>query len=319
MSVYTTVDEKDLTTLLQRFTVGELVSLQGVPDGIENTTYFVNTKKGGEVFEWVLTIFESLQAPTLKQYTQLLAFLAQSGIPVANPVCDATGQSVHTLYGKSAVIAPKLAGKHIFSPNTVQCEQVATVLAKLHTETTGYPHPIPAACDFSWIEPEVLSWIDHLSDKNRALMDQALEITRAGLKQFQSLPRAVIHGDLFIDNTLFEGDTLTGVIDFNFAGEDYAVMDICVALNDWCVENDGVFDPERYKRFLQAYQTVRPLQPAEMEAIPFFLHLAALRYWTLRLSVKMKNQSLGRGGDLVKEKDPQWFYDMVSLRQQSLR
>ncbi|MDH5728597.1 MAG: homoserine kinase, partial [Gammaproteobacteria bacterium] len=46
MSVYTTIDEKELQTFLGNYDLGILKDFQGISAGIENTNYFVNTSQG---------------------------------------------------------------------------------------------------------------------------------------------------------------------------------------------------------------------------------------------------------------------------------
>ena len=46
------------------------------------------------------------------------------------------------------------------------------------------------------------------------------------------LPRGAIHGDLFCDNVLFEGERVSGIIDFGFAATDALVYDLAIAVND---------------------------------------------------------------------------------------
>jgi homoserine kinase type II len=46
MAVFTEVSEQQATELLTQLSIGELVSLQGINSGIENTTYFLTTDQG---------------------------------------------------------------------------------------------------------------------------------------------------------------------------------------------------------------------------------------------------------------------------------
>ncbi|HWU94692.1 MAG TPA: homoserine kinase, partial [Sphingomonas sp.] len=45
MAVYTQVSAEALSTFLERFDVGELVSAKGIAEGVENSNYLVDTSK----------------------------------------------------------------------------------------------------------------------------------------------------------------------------------------------------------------------------------------------------------------------------------
>src|SRR5690606_3927598 len=81
MAVFTPVSDDDARELLQRYNLGELVSLRGITAGIENTNYFLNTTRG----EYVLTIFEVLTAEQLPFYIELMTHLAERKVPVPHP------------------------------------------------------------------------------------------------------------------------------------------------------------------------------------------------------------------------------------------
>ena len=62
------------------------------------------------------------------------------------------------------------------------------------------------------------------------------------------------------------------------------LFDLAVCLNDWCIDlPTGVQDAERTQAMLDAYQSVRPLTPAERTLLPAMLRAGALRFWISRL------------------------------------
>ena len=62
--------------------------------------------------------------------------------------------------------------------------------------------------------------------------------------------------------------TLSGLIDFYFACNDALAYDIAVCLNAWCFEPDSRSTSPRARRCCAGYEDVRPLTPAEREAMP---------------------------------------------------
>jgi homoserine kinase type II len=110
-----------------------------------------------------------------------------------------------------------------------------------------------------------------------------LQTELAATAAYAALPRGPIHGDLFRDNVLFDGRALVGVFDFYFAGVDALLFDIAVALNDWCVDlESGRLNDGRAEALVDAYETVRPLESAEMRLLPALLRAAAFRFWVSR-------------------------------------
>jgi len=128
MSVFTTVSPEDLRHWLQDYAVGELQDLRGIAAGIENTNYFVTTSTG----RYVLTLFEKLTARELPFYLNLMAHLAERGVPSAHPVANRSGHYLGTLKGKPAALVARLDGSDVSKPTAAQCGAVGAVLARLH-------------------------------------------------------------------------------------------------------------------------------------------------------------------------------------------
>ena len=103
MAVFTEVTPDEARAFVARLGIGELSELRGIRAGIENTNYFVTTDRG----EWVLTLFERLSFEQLPFYLHLMKHLAAAGIPVPDPQADASGEILHTLNGKPALLAVK--------------------------------------------------------------------------------------------------------------------------------------------------------------------------------------------------------------------
>ena len=61
-------------------------------------------------------------------------------------------------------------------------------------------------------------------------------------------------------------------------------LHIAVAPNDWCIDLDtGRLDEERAAAFVAAYESVRPLESAEVRLMPALMSAAAFRFWLSRV------------------------------------
>ncbi|MBN8919671.1 MAG: phosphotransferase, partial [Rhizobiales bacterium] len=93
---------------------------------------------------------------------------------------------------------------------------------------------------------------------------------------------------------------LSGLIDFYFACNDMLAYDLAICLNAWCFEPDHSFNVTKGRALLQSYRRLRPLDDAELEALPVLCRGAALRFLLTRL-VDWLNVPPGA---LVRPKDP---------------
>lgn len=301
MSVYTTVTPDQLAVWLRHYSVGELVRLAGIPAGIENTNYVVDTTAG----RFILTLFEKLQPHELPFYLNLMAHLSQRGVPCPNPLANRDNELLGTLNGKPAALVSFLAGKDLDRPAAEHCAQVGAMLANMHLAGLNYPMAMENPRGAKWwngVMPEVLPF---LAAEDAALLQE--EVRFQALYRLTDLPHGVIHADLFRDNVLFDAGRLTGVIDFYFACTDVLLYDVAITVNDWCLGEAGQLDAARTVALLEAYRGIRPFTAIERGAWPVTLRAAALRFWVSRLY----DFHLPRPGALTHAKDPGHFRQVL--------
>ena len=302
MSVYTEVERDDLVAFLNEYAVGELISFQGISDGIENTNYFVTTEQG----EFVLTLFEHHTFDELGYFLDVMTFFYQHDIPSAHPAADKQGNYLKTLCGKPAALVMRLSGRGVNSIATVtQCQAIGDVLGKMHA--------IGQQCESHRTTERGPDWRQNMAVTVSPLLDSdSVQLLHDELL-FQSeyanldLPFGVTHSDLFRDNALFDGDELKGIIDFYYACDEYLLYDLAVAVNDWCVGGDGLIDSERYQALMSAYSKQRPLTETEQDSFNLVLRAAALRFWLSRLQDKL----FPREGELTQIKNPDAFLKIL--------
>ncbi len=309
MSVFTSVSIPQLQAWLNDYAIGELVELKGIASGITNTNYFVTTSQA----KYVLTLFEQNSMDELPYFIDLMSHLAAHGIPCPKPITDRAGASLHTLNGKPAVLISCLKGQDVERPNAQQCQAVGRVLAQMHLVSLSFDlqpnhHNSHNSRGADWRSKTAALVMPHLNSADQALLSDSMAF-QAQL-DLSALPCGVIHADLFRDNVLFDGDEIGGLIDFYYACHDVLAYDLAIAVNDWCVEDDGQFDTNRLAAMLAGYHAVRPFNAAEQAAWPSLLRMAALRFWLSRLHDKIYPQA----GELTHAKDPDHFQRILTLR-----
>jgi homoserine kinase type II len=305
MAVYTAIDDASLSAFLAAYDIGQAISLEGITEGVENSNYLLLTARG----PFILTLYERRVDPAdLPFFLALMDHLAARGVPCPTPVHARDGAALRRLCGRPAAVVSFLDG---VSPRRVQaghCAALGKALAQLHLAGVGFPMLRPNALSVSGWRP--------LFDACRAHADRVLigletEIDRelAAIEREwpEDLPRGVIHADLFPDNVFFQGDRLTGIIDFYFACVDIIAYDLAICLNAWCFEPDGAFNITKARQMLAAYRAERPFTPRELDALPLLARGAALRFLLTRL-FDWQNRVEGA---LVKPKDPLEYLDKL--------
>lgn len=313
MAVFTQVTTTEAGNLLTKLGLGTLTDLRGISGGIENTNYFVTSELDGVVHEHVLTLFERLTFEQLPFYLHLMKHLAGKGIPVPEPAADSKGNILHKLKGKPAAVVNKLSGKSQLSPQPVHCAAVGDMLARMHLAGRDYDRSQPNLRGLPWWNDTVPVVLPHLTPEQAALITAELAYQNhvAASAAHSALPVGPVHADLFRDNVMFEGETLTGFFDFYFAGCDSFLFDLAVCLNDWCIDlPTGVHDADRAQAMLGAYQAVRPLTAPERELLPAMLRAGALRFWVSRLW----DWHLPREASMLQPHDPTHFERVLRQR-----
>lgn len=304
MSVFTTLTLQEAQILLQDFSIGKITELKGIAAGITNTNYFVITDQA----RYVLTIFEQNKFDDLPYFVDLMTYLEEHSIPCPAPIKDKQGVDLRIIKDKPALLISCLKGQDTKEPSVEQCAQVGRVLAQMHIAGQSFTRPSKNQRDTEWRNNIVTKVMEKLSADDQSILAQALDFQDK--LDLTALPKGVIHGDLFRDNVLFDGDTLGGFIDFYYACHDVLAYDVAIAVNDWCLTKTGDFDEPRLNAFMQAYTAVRPFSDAEKQVWQGLLCIAALRFWLSRLY----DWYYPAAGELTHAKDPNYFKNILLKR-----
>jgi homoserine kinase type II len=298
MAVYTEVTDEALATFLTGYNIGTMVAFRGIAEGVENSNYSLRTSSG----DFILTLYEKRVDPNdLPWFLGLMEHLAQHGLVCPQPVRGRDGSALRHLCGKHAAITTFLPGVWPRRVRQSHCGPLGIALANLHLAGAGYaPTRQNALAPPSWspLLDRCRPRADEVQPGLAQQLDQALSTILDAWPS--SLPVGHIHADLFPDNVFFLDDALSGIIDFYFAATDLLAYDVAICLNAWCFEPDFSFNVTKSRALLAAYQSIRPLSPAEQTALPVLCQGAAIRFLLTRL-YDWLNTPLGA---MVTRKDP---------------
>lgn len=305
MAVYTEVSDDELAGFLANYDVGTLVSVKGIAEGVQNSNYLIGIEQAdGMGQQFILTLYEaSTNKKELPFFLALMDHLAAKGLPCPTPIKDKNGNALQVLNERPAAMVSFLQGISVRTPQPDHCEALGAALADMHRATADFP--MTRANDLSldgWqdLADQVLAKADRVRPDLPDIISEELAHLKTAWPGDDSLPRGVVHADLFPDNVFFKGKALSGLIDFYFAATDFLVYDIGVCLNAWCFEADGSFNVTKAGRLLAGYQSHRELSEAEIKALPLLARGAAMRFLLTRLYDWFATPE----GALVRKKDP---------------
>lgn len=292
MAVYTHVSESDLRAFLAHYAVGEIVSAQGILQGVDNSNYHIKTAQG----DYVLTIFESrIQPQDIPYYLDFMKHLSDHGVLCPAPVMLKSGEVLSTIANKPAALFPFLDGHNVSQVDITPalCGELGVFLARMHM--AGQQHGLRLENGMSFDAWETR--LRRVGDAALPYLDILKDVKAHWPKD---LPIGSVHADLFPDNVFVLDGHIHGVIDFYFSAMDFLAYDLAIVLNAWCFDADHVLNINKCREFLDGYQSVRPLNAAEKASFQVLAQGAALRF----LSSRLHDLTFHDSSALVTPKDP---------------
>jgi homoserine kinase type II len=309
MAVYTEVSDRDIIAFLEQYDIGKVLSFKGIAEGVENSNYFLLTDRS----PYIVTLYEKrVSLDDLPFFLGLMDHLAGRGVSCPTPIHGRDGAALRELCGRPAAIIGFLNGIWPRLARNEHCAGLGAAMAEMHLAGEGFALTRPNALSTAGWRPlfeTCRSQADEVFGGLEAIIEDELGHLEAHWPN--DLPAGVIHADLFPDNVFFEGDRLSGIIDFYFACNDLFAYDVAICLNAWCFERDGSFNVTKARHLLVSYGRVRPFSEAETAALPLLARGSALRFLLTRLYDWVNRVE----GALVKPKDPLEYLKKLRFHQ----
>jgi Ser/Thr protein kinase RdoA (MazF antagonist) len=225
----------------------------------------------------------------------LLRHLAREGLPVHPALRTLSGSRWAERAGAVYEVYPLAPGRPPTPGNAAQVEAAGRLLAALHATGAALDLPggktLPRLHDpanilrgLHWAAEQAVTEAQHTDlerciavaeDVARSLPDEA----------YWALPQTVVHGDYHPLNLLFEGDEVTGLFDFDWAGPGPRMVDVTDGLLFFCGTRPGPLKAGDIVALTQAFTLDRGLMaafgrgyaaeveptPAELRALPDLL------------------------------------------------
>jgi homoserine kinase type II len=309
MAVFTPVTDDEARGFLKGYEIGDLVSLEGVAEGVENSNFRLETTQG----VYALTLFEKRVDPSaLPYYLGLMEHLSAHGVVAPAPARDDHGRLVGLLNSRAAAIVEWLPGRWLREPTLTELDIAGQALGKLHLASAGFPMQRKNNLSVSgWRDLiERCDW--RAKDESRRMLDILIAETDWLAPRWPTgLPQGAIHADFFPDNVLFLDGQVSGIIDYYFACTDALAYDLAIALSAWGFDINGNEIPGAIDAFSKGYEKVRPLSNAERDAFLVLCRGAAVRFSLTRLHDQLFHDPSWK----VTPKDPTAYFNRLRFFQ----
>jgi homoserine kinase type II len=291
MAAFTPLTAPEARSLARDHDLGTVTNVVSIAAGSVNSNFEIATERNGTASRWFLRIYEEQGLEGARYDADLLAHLAQNGVPTPRPVPTSEGGVVSTVKNKPAAIFPFIPGVHTCqrAVDAARCDALGEALARVHVAGATFPQRRAGRFTLDDLQKR-FPRIAHASDPALSAMARTLEglLAHWKMQRIDGLPEGVIHGDLFRDNVLFaeaEGARhaeIVALLDFESASDGRLAYDLAVTILAWCYGD--ALDLDLARAIIGGYERVRKLEKDERSGLRAELALAALRFTTTRIT-----------------------------------
>jgi homoserine kinase type II len=274
MPAYTQLNKSLIEDLCFAYSLGKLLSFVILQGGSENTNYRIETEKG----TYVLTVCEQKSIEETIGLANLLSHLEANNFITTKIVANEKRQYVQLSEGKPILIKQYLDGIITQNLSENQLIQIGKAIGELHLiPSTGnlpkefsYGKQIFHELEKPNINDPFIIWIKNMHE---------LITTNTP----STLPKALIHGDIFYNNVIVEGNNIVAIMDFEEACHYYRIFDLGMAIIG-CCSNENKIDFNKASYLMKGYRESTILEETEKELLQIYTAYAAAAtaFWRFR-------------------------------------
>ena len=311
MAVFTKLEKKEIEDFLKEYSIGNLISFEGIVKGTENTNYKIITTTN----KYILTIFEKrVQSEDLPFFMNLQNELAAHDFDCPVPIKNNKKSIINKFKEKNAVIISFLQGENLTNVMPEHCYELGLKIAKF----TNITKNLNLSRSNNLGHEKWFSIYDNFKNINNESYQEYFEILSKELIFLKNnwpinLPEAIIHADLFVDNILFIKNKISGIIDYYFSCNDFIAYELALTINDWCFNKDVTFNNKNFNSLMMGFNNMSSLNFKEKASMNVLLRGAAVRILVTRLHDKIFHPN----DALVKIKDPKEYLNILKWHQKN--
>ena len=254
-----------------------VVSMQPLTGGWDNPNFRLDLDDGSSL---VLKIWKAQKSlDDVQTVIQRHIWIDEHGVPTATPMMLDSGRRFAVRNGVAWTLLPYVPGGHLGS-DRASLESLGATMARLHEvpETDCFPR------DFrmGW---SLFERMYELADESGERTEFLVALREEGRLRGQipdDLPEGILHGDLFPDNVIGEGE-VAAILDLEEAWVGPRAFDLVMAFVGFGWD-EGWPVQDRWDALVSGYESVRSLTDSERVALTTLhryatLSIAAWRYW----------------------------------------
>ncbi len=214
----------------------------------------------------------------MKRNITMIKALNECNVPVAVPIPTLNDEDYVESDENFYFLSKKLSGKEIINifeeDNYLDIVyETGKIIAKLHNAFLTCEEKI-AFWDNSLLD-EMKGWITEILSKNDFKYISKIDLAESIIdleKDYDKLPKQLIHRDIYYGNILFDNNQFCGYIDFDFSQRNIRIFDICYFLLGLLVNRSKNKEcackwKEIVKEFIKGYESLITLQKQEKENV----------------------------------------------------